>query len=183
MSRSLLDRFLLLYPDFRERLRRHLGSADLADEALSEVYVKLSTTDKSYAVRDEPAYLFRLSLNTAFDLNRSARRLATMEQIETVLDLSDPSPGAGRSAEARQEVARLEQAIATLTERRRNILIAARIHGRSCREIAGELGLSTRTVEMELRSALEHCAEHLNRKNNKGVGKDFANDRRKTSIH
>lgn len=184
MSRSLLDRFLQLYPDFRERLRRRLGSVDLADEALSEVYVKLSGSSRDYAVRDEPAYLFRLSLNAAFDLNRSARKLASMEQIEAALDISDPTPDAGRSAAARQEVARLEQAIATLTDRRREILIAARLHGRSCREIASGLGLSTRTVEMELRRALEHCAEHMNKvESDRNWGENFANDRRRTSIH
>lgn len=176
---ALLQRFLHLYPDFRERLRRRLGSADLADEALNEVYVKLRTTEKEYSVRDAPAYLFRLTLNAAHDLRRSASRHSLAEQIEAALDIADPEPSAARTAEDREAVGQLEAAIATLTERRRMILIAVRIHERSCREIAAELGVSTRTIEMELRSALEHCAENLEKRE----GGDFAYGQRKPSHH
>lgn len=176
---ALLQRFLQLYPDFRERLRRRLGSVDLADEALNEVYVKLRTTDKNYSVRDAPAYLFRLTLNAASDLRRSANRHSLADQIEAVLDIPDPAPSAARTAEDREAVGQLESAIAALTERRRMILIAVRIHDRSCREIAAELGVSTRTVEMELRCALDHCAEYLK----KTEREDFAYDQPKPSRH
>jgi RNA polymerase sigma factor (sigma-70 family) len=178
-ARALLRRFLQLYPDIRERLRRRLGSADLADEALNEVYVKLRGSDKSYSVKDSAAYLFRLTLNAAFELRRSANRPVLAEQIENALDVADPAPGAGRIAESRQELALLEQAIAALPERRRFILIAARIHERSCRDIAGEVGLSTRMVEIELRRALDHCADYLA----KGRKNDFAKAKHQTSYH
>lgn len=175
----LLDRFLQLYPDFRERLRRRLGSVDQADEVLNEVYVKLRSSEKSYAARDAGAYLFRLTLNVANDLRRTRDRLATADQIEAVLEIPDPAPGAAQIAEDREELARLEQAIARLPERRRTILIAARIHNRPCREIAREMGLSTRMVEIELRRALDHCAEYID----KGKKDVFANASSKASIH
>lgn len=176
---ALLQRFMQLYPDFRERLRRRLGSADLADEALNEVYVKLRTTEKSYSVRNAPAYLFRLTLNAATDLHRSAHRHSLADQIDAALDIPDLSPSAARTAEDREAVGQLEAAIAALTERRRMILIAVRIHERSCREIAAELGVSTRTVEMELRCALDHCAEYLKKEERE----DFAYGRQKPSRH
>ena len=168
-----------LYPEFRSRLRARLGSADLADEALNEVYVKLETSEKNYSVRDATAYLFRLTLNAATDLRRTANRRGIADQIDAALDIPDPAPGAARVAEDRDELRRLEQAIAGLTERRRAILVAVRLHDRSCRDVAAEMGLSTRMVEIELRRALDHCAEHLE----KAANKDFANDRRRTSWH
>ena len=157
----LLGRFMQLYPDIRERLRRRLGSADLADDAMSAVYVKLSTSDKSYSVRESAAYLFRLTLNAAFELRRTATRQSLSEQIEDALDVPDPAPHAEQIADGRQQLALLEQAIEGLTERRRFILLAARLHDRSCREIAEELGLSTRMVEIELRHAVDQCADYL----------------------
>lgn len=178
-NRPLLDRFMQLYPDLRERLRRRLGSVELADEALSEAYVKLSAPGRSYSVRNTGAYLFRLTLNAAADLRRTRHRQSLAEQIEVVLELPDPAPGIARVAEEREELARLEEAVARLPERRRTILIAARMHERSCRDIARDLGLSTRMVEIELRRALDHCAEFLD----KGRKEDFANAPRKTSLH
>ncbi|WP_417318359.1 RNA polymerase sigma factor [Erythrobacter aureus] len=178
-TRILLGRFIQLYPDIRERLRRRLGSADLADEALSEVYVKLSTSEKSYSVRNSAAYLFRLTLNAAFELRRSAGRRGIVGQIEAALDVPDPAPGIARIAEGRQELELMEQAIDSLSERRRFILVAARLHDRSCREIAVELGLSTRMVEIELRRALDHCADYLVR----GSKNNFAKTNRQTSYH
>jgi RNA polymerase sigma factor (sigma-70 family) len=178
-ARILLGRFMQLYPDIRERLRRRLGSADLADEALSEVYVKLRTSEKSYSVKNSAAYLFRLTLNAAFELRRSANRAALSHQIEEALDIPDPAPGAGQVAEGRQELELMAQAIDALSDRRRFILVAARIHDRSCREIASELGLSTRMVEIELRCALDHCADYLL----KGSKNDFAKAKRQTSYH
>lgn len=168
-----------LYPDLRERVRRRLGSADLADEAMNEVYVKLRATDKEYAVKNSAAYLFRLTMNAAFELRRTANRGGIAEQIADALDVPDPAPDVGRVAEGRQEMALMERAIATLTERRRFILVAARLHERSCRDIAGELGLSTRMVEIELRRALDHCADYIAR----GRKNDFAQAERQTSYH
>ena len=162
-TRRLVNRFLQLYPEFRERLRRRLGSAELADEALNEAYIKLRSSAKVYSVRDSAAYLFRLTLNAAFELRRSSSRAAIARQVEDMLDIPDPAPDAGRIAEGRQELELLEEAIETLTIRRRHILVEARLHDRPCREIASELGLSTRMVEIELRRALDHCADHCNR--------------------
>lgn len=178
-TRALLDRFMQLYPDFRERLRRRLGSADLADEVLNEVYVKLRDSGKSYSVRNAGAYLYRLTVNAASDLRRARERHSLAEQIEAALEIPDPAPDAAHIAEEREELRRLEEAIARLPERRRAILIAARMHDQSCRDIARDLGLSTRMVEIELRRALDHCAEWLD----KGRKEDFANVPRRTSHH
>ena len=168
----LLQRFLQLYPDLRERLRRRLGSTDLADEALNEVYVKLRRAGKPDAIRNIGAYLFRLTLNTASDQRRAGEKLASASEIEAALDISDPSPDASRTVAARHDLAILQEAIAALPERRRAILLAVRLDDRSCREIADEMGVSKRTVELELRQALDHCAERLAR----ASGHDFAID-------
>lgn len=175
----LLRRFLDLYPDFRERLRRRLGSQDLADEALNEVYLKLRRAQGSYAVRNIRAYLFRLTLNTAIDQHRAGSRLASAAEIEEAMQIADPTPGPARIAEDRDRLALLQQAIATLTPRRRAILTAVRLEGRSCRELAEELGLSRRMVEIELRQALDHCAARMGGDSEA----DFAMARSQSSYH
>lgn len=175
----LLQRFIQLYPDLRERLRRRLGSVDLADEALNEVYLKLRRSRQPDAVRNIGAYLFRLTLNAASDQRRAGERLAGASEIEAALEVTDPSPDPARILAGRHDLAILQEAIDALPERRRVILIAVRLDGRSCREIAEEMGVTKRTVELELRQALDHCAERLAR----ASGNDFATAPLITSYH
>lgn len=175
-SSLLLQRFMKLYPDLRERLRHRLGSVDLADEALNEVYLKLRQAGKRYTIANIPAYLFRLTLNAAFDQRRAGAKLANAREIDAAMEIADGAPDALQIVEGRRDLAMLQQSLRTLTERRRTILIAARLDGRSCREIAEEMGLSKRTVELELRQALDHCAMHMARANS-----DFAIGPQRTS--
>ena len=47
--------------------------------------------------------------------------------------------------------------------RRRRVLLLSRIEGMPNREIAKQLGVTVRTVEMDLKQAVEHCAQRLKR--------------------
>jgi len=158
---DLMARFMELYPDLRSRLSGRLRSRDLADEALNETWLRLSREGELGAVANARAYLMRMAVNIAVDRRRAGARLASAADIDALLSLPDPEPGPEREAVARIELRALEAAVARLTPRRRAILIAARLEGKSCREIAEAMGLSKRTVEMELRAALDHCAEQM----------------------
>lgn len=176
---SLVDRFMRLYPELRERLKRRLGSLDLADEALGEAYLKVGNIGNAEAIQNPRAYLFRLAMNAAVDQRRSGARLASAAQIDAALELPDTAPDAFQVADARRDLAILEEAVAALPERRRMILKAARLEERSCQDISEELGVSKRTVEMELRKAIDHCADWLAR----ARGGDFAVAPDQTSYH
>ena len=63
--------------------------------------------------------------------------------------------------EARLQVNVLKQALSDLSPRRRAILIAARIDGFSHDTIAQRFGISRTMVQKELRSAIGHCVERL----------------------
>lgn len=144
------------YVDLRSRLARRLGSDDLACEALQEAYLRLGTGEDTAPVRSVNGYLFRAALNAGLDRQRLENRLATSSEVEAVLEIRDDAPSSDVVLEARQEVEALERALAELPERRRAILIAARLNGVSHFDIAASLGISTRMVQFELRRALEH---------------------------
>lgn len=158
---DLMARFMELYPDLRTRLGARLRSRELADEALNETWLRLSRDGQLGMVTNARAYLMRMALNIAIDRRRAGARLASATDIDALLSLPDPEPGPERAAIARLELRALEAAVARLTPRRRAILVAARLEGKSCREIADGMGLSKRTVEMELRAALDHCADQM----------------------
>jgi RNA polymerase sigma factor (sigma-70 family) len=149
------------YDDFRKRLTRRLGSEDLARETLHETWVHLHRKDSTENVENPFSYLLRTAFNIATDRGRREDRLARRIEIRAVLEMADPAPSAEAQAEARSEIAVLERALEELTPRRRTILLAARLDGMHLWQIADHLGISQRLVEIELKHAVDHCAERL----------------------
>jgi DNA-directed RNA polymerase specialized sigma24 family protein len=83
--------------------------------------------------------------------------------VEILLDIPDDRPDAARVIEDRSEVDLLRRAIAELPERRLRVLTLSRIEGMPNREIAALLGVTVRTIETDLKHAIEHCADRLTR--------------------
>lgn len=151
------------YDELRSRLARRLGSVELASETLHEVYLRLDRSGPLGPVRNPDALLFRVASNIAIDRHRRERRLAKQQDIRAFLTIADAAPSPAELVEMRQEIARLESAIEELSPRRRTILLWSRVEGVPLRKIAGRLEISQRLVEIELRNALDHCAERLGR--------------------
>lgn len=160
---SLRTLLLAEYVDFDRRLTRRLGSPDLASEALNETYLRLEAMRELGPVRSPKAYLFRIALNIAADRRRAEKRRLTSDEVDALLDIPDDRPDAARVIEDRSEVNLLRHAIAELPERRRRVLTLSRIEGMPNREIAALLGVTVRTVETDLKQAVEHCADRLKR--------------------
>ena len=55
----------------------------------------------------------------------------------------------------------LMQIIDELPERQRRMLVACRLEQRRHADIAAEFGVSVRTVELEVRNAVNYCSERL----------------------
>jgi RNA polymerase sigma-70 factor (ECF subfamily) len=152
------------FNDFEGRLTRRLGSADLACDVLQETYLRLEGIREIGPVRSPKGYLFRIALNIANDRRRAESRRLTVDEVDRLLDIPDDRPDAARVMEDRSEVEMLRRAIAELPERRRKVLVLARVEGVPNREIAERLGVTVRTVEIDLKQAVEHCAERLKRR-------------------
>lgn len=159
----LRDLLLADYIDLDRRLARRLGSPELARDVLHETYLRLQTMNEVGPVRSPKAYLFRIALNIANDRRRAESRRLTVNEVDRLLDVPDDRPDAARVIEDRSEVNLLRRAIAELPERRRRALMLSRIDDLPNREIAKRLGVTVRTVEMDLKQAVEHCAQRLKR--------------------
>jgi RNA polymerase sigma-70 factor (ECF subfamily) len=163
-ARATLRQLLQLsYDDLKRRLARRLGSTELAGEALQDTFLRLERAETIGPVRNPRGYLFRMAINLAINRRHAeARRLAAPETT-ALLELADDAPGPARIAEARSEVAALKRAIGALPARRRAIFLAAWREELAHPAIAERFGVSLRTVQVELRHALEHCAAQLDR--------------------
>lgn len=161
---SILRSLLLTeYSELDRRLARRLGSPEFASEVLHETYLRLETIKEIAEVRSPKAYLFRIALNIANDRRRAESRRLTAEEVDDLLEIPDDQPNAARVIEDRSEMQVLQRAIAELPERRRRVLVLSRIEELTNREIAAQLGVTVRTVETDLKQAVEHCAERLKR--------------------
>jgi RNA polymerase sigma factor (sigma-70 family) len=161
---ALRNLLLADYSGLDRQLTRRLGSADFASDVLQETYLRLDGMNHIGPVRSPKAYLFRIAVNIANDRRRAESRRLTVDEVDSLLDIPDDRPDAARVIEDRSEVNLLRRAIAELPERRRRVLLLSRIEGLPHREIARRFGVTVRTVETDLKQAVEHCAQRLQRR-------------------
>jgi RNA polymerase sigma-70 factor, ECF subfamily len=149
------------YGQLRSKLARRLGSTERADDALQDTWVMLQGSSPIGEVHRPEPYLFRIAYNIALKRRQAERETVTLDDARAALDLVDDTPSPERVVEDRSEVVALEQVLAELSPRRREILVASRLEEAPLREIATRLGLSQRMIEIELKLALIHCGRRL----------------------
>jgi RNA polymerase sigma factor (sigma-70 family) len=160
---QLRERLIARYDSLRVRLRRRLGSDALARESLHETWLQLARSDSPRSIFQPDSYIYAVALNVAAGIKRAETRHANHLEIEAAIDFADEAAGPEEIVETRIDLAELDRAIGELSERRRVILLEARLHNTPIQAIADSLGVSRRLVEIELKAALEHCARLLDR--------------------
>lgn len=149
------------YDALKSQLTRKLGSADLASDALHDVYVRLATKGEVEDVRHPQAYLLNTAVHAAIDRLRGDTRHLDEREIDELFDLEDPSAGPAREAEARLDLAKVSRAMEALPPRQRDILFSTRVEGAQREELARRYGISVRMVTRELQAAHEYCLRQM----------------------
>lgn len=156
-SWSLRAAFVERYPDLVRSLGRRLGSVDRAREALHDVWLKLERGGRLGEVRDPGAYLARAAINADY------QRIKTRRRQETLIEGNEAMlvPEAAEVEDIvswRNEWHAMRRAVEKLPPRRRAVFIAAYGDEQPLSEIAAHHGVSLRTVQMDLKAALEQLA-------------------------
>jgi RNA polymerase sigma-70 factor (ECF subfamily) len=163
-NRAVLQRFLVLgYDELRARLARRFGSVELASDVLHETWLRIENATPADVVRSPKHYLLQMAANVALRRLRAENNFVTLTDAKMAVGIVDDAPDPESAAIARSEVAALAKALAELTPRRRDILLASRLDGVQLWAIAERLGISQRLVEIELKHALAHCALRVKR--------------------
>jgi RNA polymerase sigma-70 factor (ECF subfamily) len=160
---SLREALIGGYAELKQRLARRLGSSDTAEDALQETYLKLGRVADDAVIDHPHAYILRVATNLATDRARTNSRLLSAEESEALLALGDDGPGPEAIAASQSELAILTSALRELPARRREMLLASRLRQEPHRDIALRYGVTTRTVETEIKRALATCAERVGR--------------------
>lgn len=136
------------------RVRRLVGQ-DAAEDVAQKIWLKIQTVRDDPPIINPKAYLHRLAHNIAVDHVKGDQRQATVaERAEALLWGADFDLGPERIIESRDLLSRIADAIAILPEPTRTILRLTRLEGKTQREVAEAVGVTTTTVENHLRRAL-----------------------------
>jgi RNA polymerase sigma factor (sigma-70 family) len=150
------------YASIKQRLTRKLGNAEDAGDALHDTWLRLKGSEDHGPILNPGAYLSRMAINIAVDVQRRHSRLLSGDDIEELLENQvDPSPGPARTAEIRSELDALLQLLDRMPERRRAIALLVHAEGVTQKEAAQRLGVSLRTVEYELKRVHERLDTYL----------------------
>jgi RNA polymerase sigma-19 factor, ECF subfamily len=156
-----------LFARYRSALHRHvgalLGSWSDAEDIVQETYLRLLRFEELERIEARArSYMFRIATNLAYDRHRRPR--------EQSLEALAVAPEGLAHIEGPEAIVDLERAIETLCRtllqfkpRCRRVFLLRSAEGLSYEAIAERLGISKRTVEREMKHALDTCQRRLRR--------------------
>ncbi|MBO9355679.1 sigma-70 family RNA polymerase sigma factor [Bordetella petrii] len=161
-SPFLTDYLARHYVSLKRKLTRAVGSSDLAGDALQDTWIRLQAKGEDEPVQSPAGYLLRVALNIAVDIQRRQTRSLSFDELSELHMIADPAPGPAQTVEARSDMAVLLERVSRMPPRRRDIFVRVHWEGMAHKDVAKQLGISTRTVTYELKSAHEALSAVLN---------------------
>lgn len=139
----------------RRHLARLLGNDTEAQDIAHDAYVRVYPTVAADRAQKPEALLYTTARRLAFNRLKRRRIAPIDEQQPAPLDRAVSSaPGVVQEVIARQDLQRLELAIAQLPEGCRTVLLLRKVQLLSHQEIAARLGITISTVEKQHARAL-----------------------------
>ena len=149
-------------PGLRRYLRHQLIDPEASRDAVQETFLRMLRYRRCSDIHELRALLFRVAASVVADHYRQARtrqwdRHCSMDS----LDVGSSEPQPDRVLADQQSLQCVKAAIRRLPPRCRQVFLLHRFEGMSYRAIAGQLGISERTVENQIAHALTICRRAL----------------------
>jgi len=140
-----------------KRFAYHLsGDAALAEDVVSETFLRAWTTRGRIEISTVKGYLFTIARNLVFQEMRGRKRQVGLDWDVGIQDRVGPE------LEAREELKQVQTALAGLPELERSALLM-RAEGLTYEEIAAALGIPAVTVRVKVHRARLKLAEQTTR--------------------
>jgi len=147
----------------RNFLTFRLKSADDADDAAQDVFLKLWRHEKSGHLREEAtAYMFSAAYSAATDLER--HRVRHQHEVLDDLDserVAEDQPALEEQRHWRDALAHLVSELKLIPDAHRKAFVLHHFKGLSYTQIAKKMGVSTRTVERHMVQAHRELEIHM----------------------
>ncbi|HET7535849.1 MAG TPA: RNA polymerase sigma factor [Candidatus Didemnitutus sp.] len=149
-------------PALRSYLQGRFPLLHDLDDVVQETYTRLMREKAAGRVRHVRAFMFTAARNVALDLFRR-RRTAGADVIphSASPDVVEDAPDAAETFDHRQELEILTEAVSSLPQRCRQVIMLRYLKGCSYKEIAALLGVSPETVKTHIANGVQRCAEYF----------------------
>lgn len=165
---AVRDRLIVLYEKYYDfmvyKARQVSGDGTLAEDIVHDVFVRLIRDEgkwKSFSEDQLIAYAVRSVRNRAVDYLRKNRRLTVMPELAVTAVPDDFVEQVLEQADRQELYQALGQALRSLSDRDRTILIQKYIFEESNDQIAGRLGIQTESVPVTVYRARKRLLELL----------------------
>lgn len=155
---------------------RILGTPHDAADVVQETFLRAYTRLPELRGRTVRAWLFRVAINCAHDVQRRSTRRPTVplaDDAGNVIELPDPALGPEATAVARLQAAAIRDALLALPAEFRFAVVLRDVNGLSYEEIADALRIPVGTVKSRLNRARHMLATTLERS---GAGQRTADE-------
>ena len=146
-------------------LSRFLREQQDIEDVVQETYLRGYNAEQKKDIEQPKAFLFQIAKNLALsELNRKTRQVT--EYIEDVDPgiLDKPGSTTEEELEAREHIALVCEALATLPERRRRVCLLRKVHGLPYKDIAEREGITVSAVEKHLLKGMLSCRTYIRKK-------------------
>lgn len=132
------------------------------DDVVQESFLRVWKRHAVKPIVSAKAFLFTAARNVAIDFLRKNRteHLSDSELSSVIED----RPDAAEVLSTQERYDLLVEAVAKLPNRCREVVLLHKFKGLSQREVGERLGISERTVEVHVRTAVAHCEKYLRSK-------------------
>jgi len=152
-------------PALRAYLLRRFPSLPDHDDLVQEAYARLLRVNDPTKLTHPKAFLFTTARNAAIDLfrRRNIHPHDSLAEDEGLIELPllDRPPTIVETLERRQRREALTEALSTLPERCREVMLLRYLDGCSGKEIAARLNIALGTVKGHLLKGVRDCARYF----------------------
>ena len=149
-------------PGLRAHLRAAFPGVRDLDDVVQESYLRIWRARLERPILSSRAFLFTVARHVALDLVRGMRRSPFDSAVDVAArQIADERAPVSETLGAQEKIELLGEAVGTLPDRCREIIVLHKIQGLSQREVAARLGLSERTVENQVARGVRRCEAHF----------------------
>ncbi len=146
--RSIFDQY---YESIRSFAYYKTGDVDFADDIVQEVFLKIWTNRKEVKDDTVKSLLYTIASNIIKNHFKHQKVVFNFQKNDQSSELSDETDSNIRQEELNKK---LQDALAEIPEKSREVFLMNRIEGLTYADIADRLGLSVKAIEKRMSEAL-----------------------------
>ena len=149
-------------PALRAYLQGRFPSLADQDDIVQDTYSRILRAHATGTIRHPKAFLFTTARNAALDFFRRKRPVSIddVTHFDESAVLND-RPDLVEMVSREQELEILAEAVRSLPDRCRQVMMLRYIDGLAYKEIATQLGISPETVKAQMAKGMRRCAEYF----------------------